>query len=216
MTDQTSGGDARPPAAEQLSDDDRRGRRHWLRTPLAAGIGVALVVLIAGLGYVATRAESWSAHRNIVVVPATTELAQAASLYDSLSRGQVVATAAELYGQSRWHRDHPEVTVVSGNLPPSAVIQVTVSGADPAVVQETLTAVVANATPEVNTLLRPYHAVVLETDPPVAHETGLGRGGLGMVVVLAALLAGATAAGATARLSARAGQAAAAHSDVVA
>lgn len=177
-------------------------RRLW-RPPLLAGLLVALCVLIVGIGYVLSTPISWSAHRDVVIVPGSTDVTEAASLYDSLSRGQVVATAAELYGESRWHPDTPTVTVVSGNIPPSAVIQVTASGHDRDQVEATLQTVITDATPQINELLSPYRAVVLETGQPVAHETGLTHSVMIVIVVLAALLAGAAAAGLTNRFTRR-------------
>lgn len=201
----TAAAASRSPEDEIAASPRRAGRSssRWTRA-VVVGVCAALMVAVAGLSYVLTRPVSWSAHRNVVVVPATTDLHQAASLYDSLSRGQVVATAAELYGESRWHPDTPEVTVTAGSLPPSAVVQITATGGDKAAVEATVQAVVANATAEVNTILRPYQAVVIQTDPPIAHQTGLGRTSLGAVVLMAALLGGVAAAGLAFRLPRRA------------
>lgn len=161
------------------------------------GIVVGLGVVGAGLAFAANHVTSWSAHREVVVVPAPGgSLVGAASLYDSLSRGQVVATAEVIYGQARWHSDTPGVTITSGAITPSAVVRVTATGDDRGEVVRAVVDVTTGATAEVNRTLAPYRAVILDTGTPTATQTGLGRATLAIVAALAGLLAGLVAAGA--------------------
>lgn len=200
----------RPPGSITIEPPDRpyasRPARHqparWL--PLLVGLLVGLLVAGAGVVYANGHPATWSTHREVVIVPRSgAELSEAASLYDSLSRGQVVATAAQIYGQARWHPETPDVTVTAGDIPPSAVVQVTASGADRSSVSTTVDAVIASATPEVNRALTPYRAVTLADSAPSPEQVGLGRNALLVVALLAGLLAGVLGAGAVRRLTGR-------------
>lgn len=179
----------------------RGGRRSRDRSPLVTGVVVAVVAAVAGLFLAISHETTWSTHREVVVVPrADTGLDQAASLFDSLSRGQVVATAAEIYGQTRWHADAPGVTVTAGAVPPSAVIKITATGSDEAQVQATLEHVITAATDEVNSTLTPYRTVPLGDHASPPQVVGPSRAVLAAVAILGAVLAGVLAAGVVTRL----------------
>lgn len=156
-------------------------RRRAAPAPVAAGLAALVLAALAAF-MIPTK---YSSSANLVVVPATTATPeQAASLFDTLSRGQIVATAAQVYQEDRWVSSHPGVSVTAGGVTPSAVMVVTATGSDRAAVSTALTETIKSATPTVNRAIAPYQIVQL-TAAPQATSTGVSRSTL---VVLAAIL----------------------------
>ncbi len=70
-----------------------------LRTSIVVGVVVALLLTGAGAFYAFSQQRSWVAESMLVVLPsADLDEATAASYYETLSRGQIVATFAEVAG----------------------------------------------------------------------------------------------------------------------
>jgi hypothetical protein len=160
-------------------------RRRW---SIVVGILTFVAVALLGSFVVSARPITYEAVVTLVVVPSKqVPVSQAAGLFDTLSRGQVVATAAELFQQERWHRDVPGVIVTAGSITPSAVIKVAASGPAQSQVVDVLSDIVRKATPEANRLLDPYQVVRLDTTTPQAEAIGLTRPMLYGMVVLASL-----------------------------
>jgi capsular polysaccharide biosynthesis protein len=176
-------------APEQQTHPPVRPRRRW---SIVVGILTFVAVALLGSFVAAARPITYEAVTTVVVVPSKNmTVLEAAGLYDTLSRGQVVATAAEVFQQERWRRDAPGVTVTAGSITPSAVIKVAASGSTPSQVVDVLNDVMWKATPEANRLLDPYKVVRLDTTPPHAEPIGLTRPVLYCMVALASLFAGA-------------------------
>lgn len=154
------------------------------------GVLFGLLVAAAGTGYALVHPPTWAAERSVVIVPDSDDPTQQAALYDSLSHGQIAATAAEIYGQYRWHSNTPDVVVNAGVVPPSAVLEITATGTDKAVVERTLTEVLADATANVNEALVPYRAELLNTSQIFAHTTGLSTRAWIGISAFAGLFAG--------------------------
>lgn len=153
----------------------------------ALGLLVALIGIIYGFA----TPQNWTAERTVVIVPNSEKISETASLYESLSRGQIPATAAEIYGQKRWHPDTPAVKVVAGVIPPSAVLQVTATGTNRADVEATLSRVIDTATPQVNITLAPYRISILDDQQAVARTSGLSTGSWAAIGLAGGLLVGA-------------------------
>ncbi len=169
-------------------------RRAWAKAnqrALLFAVVAALLVGFAGELVVMGQRSTYASSVAIAMVPGKSDPAEAASLFDTLSRGQIVATAAELYGQSRWHQKYPDVTVTAGGVPPSSVVRVSARGSDPAQVREALLAVVQGATPQVNALLTPYVASLVSGSVSTPERVGLSRTILLLAVLLAASVVGA-------------------------
>jgi len=67
-------------------------------TSLSVGAVVFAIVLAGGLAVAVTRGQKWSATSSDVVLPSSRlDAATSAGYYESLSRGQVVATVAEIF-----------------------------------------------------------------------------------------------------------------------
>jgi hypothetical protein len=70
-----------------------------LRQSVVVGVIVALALLGGGVAYALTQHRTWAAESMVVVLPATSlDDATSASYYETLSRGQIVATFAEVAG----------------------------------------------------------------------------------------------------------------------
>lgn len=150
----------------------------------------ALLVLVAGGLVVLTRSSTYEASVDVLVSPvAGATDADAASLFDTLSKGQVAATAAEIYRQPQWRGDRVG-TVEAGVITPSAVIQVVGRASSAAEAQELVLAVLAAADPTVNRVLDPYRVDRLDTAAPSTAPVGLSRPLQLALVLLAALVAG--------------------------
>ena len=91
-----------------------RFRSGSLRTSIVVGVVVALVLAGAGAFYAFSQQRSWVAESMLVVLPsADLDEATSASYYETLSRGQIVATFAEVAGTQRFeqqgdHRAHDD------------------------------------------------------------------------------------------------------------
>ncbi|MFC7621698.1 hypothetical protein [Microlunatus sp. GCM10028923] len=177
--------------ARERSADLAEDRPRTTRWPALVAVLLGLLVASAGLGYGLASPPTWTAEHAVVVVPTGKSVSEQAALYETLSRGQVVATAAEIYSENRWHAAHPEVEVSAGAVPPSAVLQVTASGTNRAEVEAALAEVLTSATPEANRILKPYRVTVLDSRPPTARESGLSLFVWAGIAGLAGLLAGA-------------------------
>lgn len=157
---------------------------------------IGLLATGATGAYGLTRPQSWSAEQSVVITPGGGTVEEQASLFDSLSRGQIAATAAEIYGQGRWHPDTPDVEVSAGVVAPSAVMQVSATGTDQADVEATLAQVLSAAGPELDKLLEPYQATILDSGDPEARVSGLSNTAWLAIAALAGLLVGAVVAAA--------------------
>lgn len=80
-----------------------------LRRSLAAGIVVAVALLIGGSVFALSQQQSWTAESVVVVLPAASlDEATSAAYYETLSRGQIVATFAEVAGNGRFEQQAEE------------------------------------------------------------------------------------------------------------
>ena len=186
------------PAADIETAPDSRstGRRSepaaragLTRAVVLAALAVLLVVA-AGSAFVLTRATTYEASLDVLVSPGAGASANdAASLFDTLSKGQVAATAAEIYRQQQWRGDLSG-TVEAGVVTPSAVIQVVARASSATAAQVLVQAVVTAADPAIDRALAPYQVSRLESGEPTAAPVGLSRALQLGLVLLAALVAG--------------------------
>lgn len=180
-------------------------------TPNGRGIGRLLPALVAGLvaallvgGFLLSRPRTYTSTMDVVVVPQKVASANdSAALFDSLSRGQVIATAAEMYSQKRWLPDGSTVEVTAGNVAPSAVVTVRSAGSDAGQVTSALERVVSTATPEIGKVLTPYTVTPLSTEPSTPEAGGLSTPLKLVLALLAGLLTAILAAGAGSTLNRR-------------
>lgn len=166
------------------------GARAELTRSIAFAVLAALLVIGVGSTFVLTRSPTYEASLDVLVTPPPGASANdAASLFDSLSKGQVAATAAEIYRQPQWHGDRIG-SVEAGVVTPSAVVHVVGRASSAPEAEELVQAVVAAAGPTVNRVLDPYLVSRLDTVAPAAAAVGLSRALQLGLVVLAALVVG--------------------------
>lgn len=188
MTSTTDPSTTEDPSTTDSSPTRRSRRPVWA---LVLGLVAALAVGALGTAYVLAQAPVYEAQVDVLVSPSqTASNSDAAALFDSLSRGQVAATAAEIYRQERWHTGE-RGTVEAGVVTPSAVIQVTAQASTAAQATKLVESVVANADPEIDKALAPYQVERLDDTNPTATVVGLSRGLMLVLVLVAAVVAGA-------------------------
>ncbi len=159
----------------------------WL---LAAVVTVTLLTPLVTMTLLQGMSEKKVARVDVVIVAAKTEkMNDQAALYEALSRGQIVATAASVFGQPQWTADHPGVQLTAGSVAPSALIQVQAVGSDDEEVRTALMAAVRAATVEVNQMLAPYSARPLSEGEPRMSSVGLTAPIRGLLVVIATFAA---------------------------
>ena len=119
-----------------------------LRRSVIIGAIVAVLILAAGTAFALTQPKTWTAESVIVVLPAANlDDATSAAYYETLSRGQIVATFAEVAG-NLWFAQQAEerlgltpeqreqVTTEVSVVPNTAVVLVRASSPDPAVAEK--------------------------------------------------------------------------------
>lgn len=159
----------------------------WL---LAAVVVVTLLTPLVTMTLLRGMSEKKVARVDVVIVAAKTEkMNDQAALYEALSRGQVVATAASVFGQPQWTADHPGVQLTAGSVAPSALIQIQAIGSDEQEVRTALMGAVGQATVQVNQMLAPYSAQPLSKGEPRMSSVGLTAPIRGLLVVIATLAA---------------------------
>lgn len=174
------------PAGRRIEPEARAG----LTRTVTLAVVAALLVLSAGGAYVLTRETTYEASVDVLVSPASgASDSDAAALFDSLSRGQVTATAAEIYRERQWRGDRVG-TVEAGVVTPSAVIQVVGRASSEAEARELVQAVVEAADPAIDRTLDPFQVSRLDSGEPPAVPVGLSRALQLGLVLLAALVVG--------------------------
>jgi capsular polysaccharide biosynthesis protein len=167
-----------------------------------AGIVVVVLVLLVGLPAAWARQPAWQAHSSLLVLPVgSNDPNELASLYDTLSRGQVAATYAELLRDSRpaleartGLRLSPgqaaAVTVDVEVVPDTSVLDITVTAAQPAVAVSVADRVADLGNRRIAALGSPYGSRTLSGAAGTAARQPLGRAASLALVGVLALLAG--------------------------
>jgi hypothetical protein len=173
-----------------------------LRRSLVVGAVVAALLLAAGLVYALAQQKTWTAESVVVVLPASDlDDATSAAYYETLSRGQIVATFAEVAGNLRFVQQAEErlgltseqgaqVTTEVTVVPTTAVILVRASAPDAAVAER-----VADMTTEISSdylagLSEPFRTYQVHEAGGTATSSGTPVLLLLAASVLVALVAG--------------------------
>jgi capsular polysaccharide biosynthesis protein len=172
-----------------------------LRTSLVAGLLAALLVLVAGAMFAATRPPEWTAETKLLVGPGLqADSTNISAYYETLSRGQVIATAAEIIEQPRFTRD--AIRAVTGDdargaetrvtvVPGTSLVSVSVTARTRATAEGLADEIAASSVPTVNQLLTPYAATPLGSAEDSATRSTLATSQLAAVVALMAAVVGA-------------------------
>lgn len=162
-------------------------RRH--RAPgLLAGALVTALVLSTGAAYLLTRGPVWEAQGSLLVLPRATAAGPdtVASLYDTLSQGEVPATYAELLRARQRPGDGVSVQLV----PQTMVISVTAERGSATSAESAAGETLARGQRYLSGLATPYDVSVVAEPTGTAARVGAGLTTLAAAVLFAALVAG--------------------------
>jgi capsular polysaccharide biosynthesis protein len=175
------------------------------RPPLAsivAGAATFVIVVVIGVMLVMARPSQWAAADSVVVLPRQTGSPETmAGYYDTLSRGQIVATFAEILRQQRFQEvvtrqmglspaQANRFDVAVEVVPDTAMISTAVTGPNPSQVEELADGISRMAIDFFAGLRSPYTAIRVSPARDTAERTGAGRESLLAVTAVAGLAAG--------------------------
>jgi capsular polysaccharide biosynthesis protein len=172
-----------------------------LRTSVTVGVVVALLLAAAGAFYAFSQQRSWVAESMVVVLPsAALDEATSASYYETLSRGQIVATFAEVAGTQRFEQQAEDQLGLSADeralvstevsvVPDTAVILIRSTAGDAQVAQDISRVTTSLSVAYLGGLTQPYRAVTVPSGS-TAEPTGMSPWVLAAAGSLAGLVAG--------------------------
>jgi capsular polysaccharide biosynthesis protein len=169
-----------------------------LKVRVAAGLAVALAVLIAGSIAIGTRDAGYTAAARVLIAPVPGPNAVAAS--DTLSRGTVVGTFAEAFGS----RAQVDASFEAAGIAPEERERVTIESrplagasaviiearADDRALAEAAASAVAVAQPDLQGYSEAFAVRTLETAEGSAERNGASPALLWLMLVLVAVAAG--------------------------
>jgi hypothetical protein len=122
---------------------------------------VFVVVAGAGAAYLISRPSVWQSGVSLAILPTPgTDAADQASYYDTLSRGQIVSTAAKVADGAVGRSGIPSVSVLV--VPETSVISLTIKASDPGITTSVAASSLTRAVAAINALKLPYEATVVE------------------------------------------------------
>jgi hypothetical protein len=178
-----------------------RYRNGSLRTSIVVGVVVALLLAGAGAFYAFTQQRSWVAESMLVVLPsADLDESTSASYYETLSRGQIVATFAEVAGTQRFEQqaedrlglspaERETVSTEVSVVPDTAVILIRSTAADALVARQVAQITTSLSVDYLAGLTQPFRAVTVPSGS-AAEPTGMSPLVLAAAGLMAGLVAG--------------------------
>jgi capsular polysaccharide biosynthesis protein len=175
------------------------------RTIILLSALVGLVALVGGLLGIASRSAEYEASAQILIQPLTEDPGLAISAADTLSRGPVASTFAEVYSGSRVidaaldvanisEADQSEVSISTGLITDTSVVQITAQSGSPVLAERAANAVAA-AKPDLGGYTRAFSPELNADATGTATRTGASGSTLAaLAVILALVLALVTAA----------------------
>ena len=169
---------------------------------LLAGILVAVAIVGLGSAAILSRPAKWSAQSTLVILPAKDiDLGAAASYYDTLSRGQIVSTLAEILHLAQVVNTAADQTGLSPSLrtktavavtvvPNTALVAVSATAPSAQTAERMADAVAQVGQTYIAGLHSPYTASLVSKAAGTATRNGLGLSKLLVILVVAALAAG--------------------------
>jgi capsular polysaccharide biosynthesis protein len=176
--------------------------RREVRVSVLAGTVVALLVVVAGAGLALMSTPKWTAESVLVVLPsADLDTSDSAAYYETLSRGQIVATFAEVADNQRF-QDQAEqslqlsdaeragVTTTVSVVPDTSVILVRTTAGTAAVAEQLADATTTLATNYLAGLSKPYRTDLVHGAAGTAAASGTSPTMLLALAVVVGLIAG--------------------------
>lgn len=176
--------------------------RREVRISVLAGAVAALLVVVAGAGLAVLSPPKWTAESVLVVLPsADLDTSDSAAYYETLSRGQIVATFAEVADNLRF-QDQAEqslnlsdaqragVTTTVTVVPDTSVILVRTTAGTAAAAEQLADATTTVATTYLAGLSEPYRADLVHGAAGTATPTGTSPTTLLALAVVVGLIVG--------------------------
>jgi capsular polysaccharide biosynthesis protein len=174
------------------------------RVSLVVAVLVAAALLAVGIPFARSQPLSWTSRASLLILPAgnsTLPADQLATFYETLASGQVPQTYAEVIRSSdvvgRAENDlslapalRDEVVVDVEVVPNTSVLQISVTGPQPQLVQNVAYRVASEAGGETDVLGTPFTTTIVGSGASPAELTGLGATKLlGLVILGTAIVA---------------------------
>ncbi len=172
--------------------DPRPGRRSSGWRLVVIPLLVFIAVGVAGGAYLLGRPVAWQSGASLAILPRpSTNAANQASYYDTLSRGQIVSTAAKVADDAVGRTGTPSVSVLV--VPETSVITLTVKADSTNTASSVAAKSLVRATQAINSLKLPYEATVIDdgTGVPTKVTPSVVKDAAVVVVVGLALAAAA-------------------------
>lgn len=188
---------SRPRTALPVAQPSPRRR---LLPSILTGLLFGLVALAGGGAAVIGQSHPYSATASLLVLPAPQKTADSvASLYDSLSQGQVVQSYRAVMASPGFTRgvvdgldlspeQRPTVAVDAKVVPSTALIDVTTTAKTGAVAEQVSDAVARQAVTDLSATFNPFRITLVSSAAETAKVSGTGSSTLLGVVVLLALV----------------------------
>jgi capsular polysaccharide biosynthesis protein len=176
--------------------------RRTARLSIVVGAVVALLILVGGIAFALVRPPAYTAEAMAVVLPgAGLDEATAAGQWETLSRGQIPATFAEVAADPRFQtaaadqlsltaEQRQQVQVETSVVPNTSVILIRVTAPDPVVAEQMADATTALASKYLTGLLPSFRTETVQSAKGTAQSSGLSPQLVIVGTVVLALVAG--------------------------
>ncbi len=185
-----------------MSSAQSASSRREFGISVVAGAVVALLVMAAGAWLALTTTPKWTAESALVVLPgADLNAADSAAYYETLSRGQIVATFAEVADNLRFQQQAEQslqlseaqragVTTTVSVVPDTSVILVRTTAGTAVVAEQMADATTTVASKYLAGLAKPYRTELVHSAEGSAFSSGTSPTTLLLLAVVVALVAG--------------------------
>jgi capsular polysaccharide biosynthesis protein len=185
-----------------MTNAQRAPFRREFRISVVAGALVALLVVAGGAWLALTTSPKWTAESALVVLPgADLNASDSAAYYETLSRGQIVATFAEVADNMRFQQQAEQslqlseaqragLTTAVSVVPDTSVILVRTTAGSAVVAEQMADATTTVASKYLAGLAKPYRTELVHTAAGSAVSSGSSPTTLLLLSVFVALVAG--------------------------
>ena len=176
--------------------------RRTVRMSIIVGAVIALAIMATGIAFALVRPPAYTAEAMAVVLPAKgLDEATSASQFETLSRGQIPATFAEVAGNLRFQTaaadqlnltaaQRQQVQVEATVVPNTSVILIRVTAPDPATAEKMADATTTLASQYLTGVLQPYRTETVQSAQGTATSSGLTPPLLIFASIVVGLVAG--------------------------
>jgi capsular polysaccharide biosynthesis protein len=161
--------------------------------PWLIGLLVAVVVFLSGTLFVTGRAEEFSASGSVIVLPKSENASTLASLYETLGRGQIVASFADVIRSQALTNVPPGASVTVAISPDSAILVVTGKAPVAADAERVAAEKIKVGASAIAKLPTPFTVEVVDDPKDSARKSGLSGSTLMAAIAGAALVLGVAA-----------------------